>query len=240
MPKLYNLCLPIIAPVLLWQGKRLKRDLPRLPEAAGARSGNLGQGNRLRLLIIGDSAAAGVGAQTQELALSGQLTRCLSQTFDVSWQLMAKSGADIRSCIGFQTVQQRCEYDVILVSIGVNDVTGANSAMNWQGQLEQLITLLGQKYSPKHIVFTKVPPMQKFGVLKHPLRWYLGARSRHFNQILSATAAKHQLCSVLEIGGDLSAEDMASDGFHPGPRIYQHWGLQAGETIAHLYKENTA
>ncbi len=45
----------------------------RLPEAHGERSGCCGNGNELNLLIIGDSAAAGVGVDEQSEALASQL-----------------------------------------------------------------------------------------------------------------------------------------------------------------------
>ena len=52
-----------LAPLLVAQALRTRRVTPRLPEAAGERSGTQGEGPRLRLLVLGDSAAAGVGAQ---------------------------------------------------------------------------------------------------------------------------------------------------------------------------------
>ena len=51
-----------LAPLLVVQGWYVKRVTPRLPEAEGARQGVTGQGQRLRLLVVGDSAAAGVNA----------------------------------------------------------------------------------------------------------------------------------------------------------------------------------
>ena len=64
------------APLLLWQGRRVRRDTPKLPEAEGPRDGIAGAdrpGRPLRLLIVGDSSAAGVGASVQDEALAGRL-----------------------------------------------------------------------------------------------------------------------------------------------------------------------
>ena len=55
----------LLGPVLLAQGIYTRRMTPRLPEAEGERQGEAGSGDVLRLLIVGDSAAAGVGAATQ-------------------------------------------------------------------------------------------------------------------------------------------------------------------------------
>ena len=51
-----------LAPVLVAQALRTRRRAPVLPEPAGPRQGCVGQGeSELRLLIAGDSSAAGVG-----------------------------------------------------------------------------------------------------------------------------------------------------------------------------------
>lgn len=81
-----------LAPLLLAQGCRVRRTTPRLPEAAGLRRGEEGAGPGLRLLIVGDSAAAGVGVATQAQALSGRLLTSLVADFRVRWRLVAATG----------------------------------------------------------------------------------------------------------------------------------------------------
>src|SRR5689334_20066239 len=62
-----------LVPLLALQGRRVRRVTPRLPEPPGPRAGLAGDGPPLRLLILGDSSAAGVGAPSQDEALSGRL-----------------------------------------------------------------------------------------------------------------------------------------------------------------------
>ena len=83
-----------LAPLLVAQAMATRRRAPVLPEAEGAREGRVGEGERLALLIVGDSSAAGVGVATQEEALAGHLTRTLAHEAQrrVSWQLVARSG----------------------------------------------------------------------------------------------------------------------------------------------------
>ena len=66
---------PLFALQALWVVARAER----LPEPPGPRSGVGGDGPDLRLLILGDSSAAGVGAERQEDALSGQLAARLDR-----------------------------------------------------------------------------------------------------------------------------------------------------------------
>ena len=53
-----------LGPLLLWQGRAVRARALKLPEAAGPREGREGQGApALRLLVVGDSSAAGVGVE---------------------------------------------------------------------------------------------------------------------------------------------------------------------------------
>ena len=60
----------LLSPVLVAQAVVTRGRMPRLPEAAGPRQGEVGSGPLLRLLIVGDSSAAGVGVAQQRDALS--------------------------------------------------------------------------------------------------------------------------------------------------------------------------
>jgi hypothetical protein len=84
-----------LAPLLYRQAGRLKRTAVELPEPHGERSGVAGDGApRLRVLVAGDSSAAGVGARTQDDALAAPLARNLARRLNgvVRWQLVAQSG----------------------------------------------------------------------------------------------------------------------------------------------------
>ena len=67
-----------LAPVLLPQALWTRWRTPRLGEPEGPRHGTLGSGPPLGLLVAGDSAAAGVGARSQDEALCGQLAQRLA------------------------------------------------------------------------------------------------------------------------------------------------------------------
>lgn len=61
----------VLVPALILQGYRVKKNTPRLAEPQGLRKGVIGQGKALSILILGDSAAAGVGVEDQREALLG-------------------------------------------------------------------------------------------------------------------------------------------------------------------------
>jgi lysophospholipase L1-like esterase len=223
-----------LGPVLLAQGKRVRRAVPVLPEPAGPREGECGSGPALRLLIVGDSAAAGVGARTQDEALSGQLAVSLAPTFRVRWKLLAFTGATTGDMLGHLRREAATDYDAVLTSLGVNDVTGRHSLATWRRQQRELVALLTERFHAGQILLSGLPPMHRFPALPQPLRWYVGSRARDFNRALEELAGGLSRCEFLGLGHEMmDVSAMASDGFHPGPPIYSHWAQEAARRIIH-------
>ncbi len=225
----YSWRMVALAPLLLAQGLHVRRRIPRLPEPEGERSGCAGQGRPLRLLITGDSAAAGVGVGHQEQALSGQLVQQLAGDFQVSWRLLAQSGfttAQIIECLRAAPVER---FDVAVISIGVNDVTAGVGVRTWLARQQQLLTLLGERFQVEHVLFSSLPPMHLFPALPQPLRWFLGSRARHFNHAIAQYLQGHGQGEL--ICPDLHGLTTASDGFHPGDASYAAWARRLADVI---------
>lgn len=70
----------LLFPILVSQGVLVRRSALHLDDLSGRRHGVRGQGPDLRLLIIGDSSAVGIGNSHQEEALLGHMRKRLSQT----------------------------------------------------------------------------------------------------------------------------------------------------------------
>lgn len=221
----------LLAPLLMYQGKRVRRVTPRLPEAPGERRGEVGTGTPLRLLILGDSAAAGVGIATQQQALSGCLTQALAPQWQVQWQLLAQSSlttAGITSQLDQLSAQ--C-FDVVLVSCGVNDVTRSTSPADFALHLQQLQQRLERDYSVSLVIYTALPPMHKFPALPQPLRWFLGGKARRLDQELQRFVAQQAKARLLTLELPFSREFMASDGFHPSAKATPLWADAASTII---------
>lgn len=220
-----------LGPLLLAQGRYTRRVTPKLPEAQGERTGISGSGPELRLLILGDSAAAGVGVDTQAAALAGQVVGRLSASFQVHWKLLAQSGFDSRQIIALAGNMPQERFDAVLVSAGVNDVTGGISGRDWCAAQSRLIELLRQKFGARHIILSRIPRMQRFPALPQPLRWFLGHRAERFNRLLQSQIQRYPECSLLDLGDTPFEGMMAADGFHPGPSIYSLWADSAAALL---------
>ena len=212
-----------LLPVLLAQAVAVHRNALSLPEPPGARAGTAGKGTPLRLLIVGDSSAAGVGAPTQDAALSGQLVRALAGHFRVSWRLVATTGDTTRAVLTRIPLLEPDPYNIAILALGVNDVTRAVPTRQWIARQRALHQLLRDRFSITRIYASGLPPMGMFPLLPQPLRWILGSQANRLDDALAEIAAQDK--SVCHIPFDFphEAKFMARDGYHPSPVGYAHW-----------------
>ena len=221
-------------PALLIQGNRVKKNTIRLPEAEGARDGITGQGQTLSLLILGDSAAAGVGVAHQNDALLGAVVSALQHQYQVHWRLEAQSGDTTSQVIQKTQKMVNQKYDVVVTSVGVNDVTRLMSARTWIKQQQQFYQLIQAKFQPELIIATGVPPMHLFPALPNPLSWLFGQYAKQMNLQLEKIVSKQKDMQWIEYDIQKYQSmnlEMAKDGFHPSKEIYQIWGKEVAEMI---------
>jgi lysophospholipase L1-like esterase len=221
----------LMMPLLVAQGIRVRRVTPRLPEPPGARQGIHGSGPPLRLLIIGDSAAAGVGAQSQCQALSGQLIHFMGSHFRVSWKLSATTGHTIEDVVARLKAAIPEPFDVIVASVGVNDATRGTRIKRWIDRQDQFINLCSTKLGCRQILISRLPPMHLFPALPQPLRWYLGERAKRLNRALEKHLEGSRCCRLVSLNLPFDPSWMAADGFHPGPPAYTCWAQHIAGTI---------
>ena len=233
----------VLSPLLVVQAVATRRHAPVLPEAAGPREGRLGRGGMpVRLLIAGDSSAAGVGVAHQEQAFAGYLTRSLHRQIErpVHWTLRARSGLTTRQVHELLQSDPQPPADVAVVVTGVNDVIDQIPSHRAVQHREALADWLLREHGVAHVVFAPLPPVHRFPLLPQPLRRVMGDDARRHNDALARWAALRNDVSYVPIALDLTADAMASDGFHPGEPVYRTCGEALAAYIATLYLKETA
>lgn len=217
-----------LSPLLVAQGLLTRARLPRLPEAAGPRAGRVGSGPRLRLLVAGDSSAAGVGVAHQRDALAVPLAAQLAARAGVcvDWRLLARSGLDTAGTLAMLQADAGLQADVAVIVTGVNDVTGQVPSQRALAAREALANWLRNAAGVQHVAFAPLPPVHAFPGLPQPLRWVAGADARRHNDALRGWVATRSDISCVDMQLPLDPAAMADDGFHPGATAYR-WCAEA-------------
>ena len=240
LPRLHARFHPEIAvkfalfPYLVLQGAWLRRTALEMPEPPGPRFGVVGQGRPLRLLLLGDSSAAGVGTDHQDEALSGQLLKRLSQQFEITYAVEAKTGRTTRAMFKHLVKIPSAEYDIAVTALGVNDITRRASRENWLEDTELMWDLLQSKFGVQQIYVSGIPRLADFPLLPPVLSWILGRQGRRFDAGLVEMIGGRADC--FHVPADLVLHGlMARDGFHPGPKVYSEWADRIAERIQQNY-----
>jgi lysophospholipase L1-like esterase len=214
-------------PVLLVQGRRVRRRVERLPEATGP-TGGVGAAVvgevPLAVLVVGDSVAAGVGVDSHDRSMAGRLATRLHERTGraVTWRVVARSGLDARGLAGVLASADLGDPDVVVVSLGVNDVKDLRSDRAWRTGLDAVLGRLAELPRARTFVLG-MPPVERFPALPHPLADLLGARARRLDALARTVVDRYPRASRLELTGrDLDALEhpFAVDGFHPGAALH--------------------
>jgi len=239
-----------LAPIYLYQAKQVRKSALRLPEPKGERQGtliidsSLPTVQMLNLMIVGDSSASGVGCELQTEGLAQNLANNLQAKFvnnnarhdyhAIHWSLHAKSGDSSFDLLKRLFVMPKQSVEVMVICIGVNDVTKDISKLQWQKNINEIIAISQRKFSARFIIFSSLPPMSDMPALPSPLNQLLGNKAQQLNtelqQICESKKGVYYVAPTLTDTKNLSVM-FASDGFHPSPKAYGVWAAALAETI---------
>ncbi|WP_050464089.1 SGNH/GDSL hydrolase family protein [Herbaspirillum autotrophicum] len=240
------IALPLL-PLLSAQGKRTRRITPRMPEAAGPRSGlagaTVGSMAPLSMLSLGESPVAGVGVALQEQAITAQFAQALAERLQraVAWQACGKNGATIADALAELVPQlPAVPVQMVLLAFGVNDTTAFRSNARYREHLHQLLQTLTTRLQPALIVVAGVPPLHLFPALPQPLRFVLGLKARCLDQTTRQLAAAFPGTLYVPVVSDNARRElMAADGYHPSRSGVIEWAQQLTAAAAPLLKKLT-
>lgn len=215
-----------VAPVLFVQGKWLRRTTPILPPAALPWHGTEPGANPLRLLVLGDSTSAGVGASTQHNGLPGNLARELSARWGrgVEWNAIGESGASSRDLVERylgEAVQQ--EYDFVFLTVGANDALGLRSRRAFGRDIQHLLVELRKASPSAPIMMSSLPAFFRFELLPNPLKANLYLHSRSLESVAREIVGEFDNASMSPPPPPYTEGFFASDLFHPSEQGYRDW-----------------
>jgi len=231
------IALPLL-PLLYFQGKRIRANVPELPEAIEPQGVVANKGKtKLNLLCLGESTLAGVGVKYHKEGFVGTLARELTvlQDVEVHWCVYAKSGYTATRVTQKLLPKLREEKpDIIVIGLGGNDAFTLNRPWKWRQQMEQLIDALQAQFQEVPIFLTNVPPIKEFPAFTKPIKFVIGNLVEILGQELTKIAREKHLvyynAEIITLKGwtqkwkvDGTADDFFSDGVHPSKLTYQVW-----------------
>ncbi len=228
----------VLAPLLMWQAAQMRRHTPRLPEADGERVGVAGAGPvQLRLLVVGDSTAAGVGVDQQCDALAALLARELVPYMGgaVAWQLVARTGLSARGTLALMAASKLQPADVMITALGINDALEQVSPGQWLRYLNAIHHHARGRAGVRHTVHCAPPRLDVLPLLPSAMRWVVGGAAGLLDEALQDHVRGARRRSRFVLPFDPQKEDpaqwLAADGFHPNKALYARWATALAEHV---------
>lgn len=183
----------------------------------------------LRLVLLGDSIAASVGAGSERASLSGRLIRQLvadgSRVHARSVAVPNSYTADVKIQASRALITSEADpYDLALIVVGSMDVCGWSSLRVVEHVTARTVTALVNR--GVRVVVATTPQMGVAPCVRPPLRWLWGLRTKQITaaQTNGALAGGAEVVNLAELTGDAFGGDRslyAEDGFHPSADGYR-------------------
>lgn len=219
----------LLFPVYVWQGLAARRRIERMRPPAGPLSGLIGTAElreaAVRLLVIGDSSAAGVGVDHTSDALGSKLAeRIYALTGrSVFWRIAGSNSAvsaDVRDHVVPNLAREAFTH--IVVMIGTNDAKNFHGAVKFKKSFGTLIYALRAKWPEARIVWSPPVDLKRVPALPRGLAHVLELRAR----IIRRMGARLCLERGVVVSTTLPRVEPAGfsrDGFHASIEGYAYY-----------------
>lgn len=226
---------PVAMGVVAAQGLWVRRRIPRLPQAGGAATGLVGddEGGVLRVAILGESTAAGLGVDSHAEGFPGGFARELAERAGrgVRWQVTGRDGATIRYVRHRMLDSVVDEHDCVVLLIGANDVLTRTPATRWAEDLGSVLDTLSWRAG--QVLVPSVAPFERFPSLPRTLAGYLADKARALDEVARSVCDARPGADWVDSSDGLSIgpEFFASDGFHPSAVGYARWAARVAGCV---------
>jgi lysophospholipase L1-like esterase len=182
----------------------------------------------VRIAWLGDSTAAGVCASTPDRALPRQVATGLQRP--VQLDVFATPGARAADVLTHQVPEVQAlapgeQPDLIIVSVGTDDVTSLTSSNTFRSQY---LAILDELPDSADKIVLGVPDLGSAPRFAQPLRWLAGVRGGTLDAVVE-NMRDHgaDYVNIADFTGPASAADpgtyFCSDQLHPSDAGYQRW-----------------
>ena len=113
--------------------------------------------------------------------------------------------------------------DLVLVSMGGNDVFQLTPPWVWKNNINTCVKLLFQNYKNPLILFSPLPPVGRFPAIPNPLRIVFGFWEFLLQASLAQAINSLENAHLLDERYPDGKEYYLEDGIHPSPLAYDPW-----------------
>lgn len=219
------LLLIIIANVLIIRFSGSPVPVPEIPREPQ----KIGEGRPLKYSILGDSTAVGQGGDYNQGIATLTAKHISNKGYKVSYQNFAISGATVNDVLTKQLDKVLSEKpDVVLLSIGANDVTGFTKLHKVKLDMSTIVKKLKSKNSDVKIIITGSPQMGSVPRFPWPANVIAKIRTSKINQVFGEVSSDPAV-TFARIADETGPtfykhpEYFADDKFHPMTVGYLVW-----------------
>lgn len=214
-------------PYLYWKGKRLRTQVQRLPQHSNYLHLKTEQGSK-KLLVIGESTAAGVGASGPEKTFAA----CLFEQGQVKFSVLnlGKNGlkaGGLNRLLAHAKPDIPASFDQVIILIGANDCFKFTPPNKFYQELSRFIDIFEGTETTQTILIPTIPPVNHFPAIPYILRLFLGVHRYILTQEIQKLDKKISKLQFIEWKSGFTADFFASDGIHPSDLGYQIMAQEA-------------
>ena len=238
--------LPLL-PLLYFQGRNIRKKVPRLPEAKEPKGFVNGDFKKtLEIVCIGESTFAGVGVEYHKNGFTGSLANTLSTKLKstINWRVYAKSGYTVKQvCEKIIPTIEETAINIIVIGMGGNDAFTLNSPKKWISDIDDLVNSIQSKFPNTPIYFANMPPIKEFPAFTKSIKFVignlveiLGKELKKFTDNKSNVYYNNEIVTLKKWSKRHSlptdnSKLYFSDGVHPSKLTYHVWGEEMGDFI---------
>ncbi len=230
----YGVASWVLAPAALYQGLRVRASTVRQTPPLGPQSGTVGEGEPvLRILVIGDSSACGVGVSTVDETLAPQIARVLHDRTSkaVRWQISGSNSATSEQIRDHVVPNlERKPYTHIILSLGTNDMKNYHTVGRFKKAFGGLLYALHAKWPDATLIWSPLIDMKTVPGFPGPLSSILQMRRELVND-MGMRLCRERYADVAPVLESSNPLGYSMDGFHASAAGYAYWAELLAETI---------
>lgn len=231
----YGITSWLLVPVALYQGMRLRARTERLVPPDGRPFGQAGSASEpaFSILVIGDSSAAGVGADHVEETVGRQIAQCLSDKTgaSVAWRTAGSNSAiceEVRDHVVPNL--ERLPYTHIILTVGTNDMKNFLTAKRFKRGFGGLLYALKAKWPEATLIWSPMIDMHTVPAFPPMLARIMEMRGRIINRVGRQLCRERYAIAAPQLDSTNSL-GFSVDGFHASAAGYRSWAELLARTI---------